>query len=106
MALRLLGLHYRSEKAKVIKMIYTSMHHVPEGLFREELRSGKECWGRRFIVGLGVLVPGIMGNEKTLANEQLARDLRLCKKAGVREVIIYRLGGLDKEYVKVLKKFV
>ncbi len=105
MVLRLLGLHYRSEKAKVIKMIYTSMHPIPEAIIRKELRQGKERWGGRFVVALGVLVPGIMGDEKTLTNEQLARDLRLCKEACVKEVIIYRLGGLKKEYVKVMREF-
>lgn len=104
--LEMLGLHYvLARKTKIIKMLYTSMHFIPDDLFREELRQGKKKWGRNFVVGLGVLVPGVMGNEKTLTNEQLARDLRLCKEAGVKEVIVYRLGGLKKEYGKVMREF-
>ena len=32
--------------------------------------------------------------------------LKLCDEIGIKEVVLFRLGGLNKEYLKVIKKFV
>ena len=89
-----------------IKMIYTSMHRIfNEELIREEIKKYKEHYNEKFIVGLGTIAVGINGNEKILTPEELERDLRICKESGVKEVVIFRLGGLNKEYIKVMNKF-
>ncbi len=103
--LAFLGLHYAHPKIKIIKMLYRSLHHFSDDFLRKELQKGKQEYGSRFIPAFGVITTGIMGNEQVLSSEQLGRDLQIAKKAGIREVILFRLGGLDKEYGKVLKKF-
>lgn len=90
----------------IIKMMYTSMHNYPVGFIKNELSSNVKIYGKNFMVGLGVLTYGINGNERPISLEYLERDLRLCKEAGISEVVIYRLGGLDKEYLNVIKKFI
>jgi len=103
--LKLLGLHYWSKKVKVIKMLYRSLHHFNDDFLREELRRGKREYGDDFIAGLGVIAPGIQGDEPILSPQQLEQDLQIAQKAGIKEVILFRLGGLDERYGKVLKKF-
>jgi len=36
----------------------------------------------------------------------IARDLMFVKKVGFKKAIIFRLGGLNREYVKVIGKFI
>ncbi len=104
-ALELLGLHYPCKNTKVIKMFYRSMHHFSDDFLRKELQRGKQEYGSRFIPSFGVIAPGILGNEPVLSPQQLEQDLQIAKKAGMKEVVVFRLGGLDKEYGKVLDKF-
>src|SRR3989338_9197912 len=92
--LKLLGLHYWSKKVKVIKMLYRSLHHFNDDFLREELRRGKREYGDDFIAGLGVIAPGIQGDEPILSPQQLEQDLQIAQKAGIKEVILFILGGL------------
>ena len=56
-------------------------------------------------IGLGVNATGVFWTEKILSPKKLEEDLNFVKQAGFDKVIIYRLGGLNKEYIKVIKKF-
>lgn len=100
-----LGLHYTSPKVKIIKMLYRSMHHFSDDFLRKELEKGRKEYGSNFIPSFGVIAPGIMGKEPVLSPEQLGKDLQIAKRAGIKEVILFRLGGLDEKYGKVVKKF-
>lgn len=102
--LQTLGLHYPHPKIKVIKMLYHSLHpSFSDQYVQKQLQRGKEQWENNFIIGYGTIAKGISGKEKILSPEQLENDLRIAKEAGVQEVIIFRLGGLDEEYIKSLK---
>ena len=97
-----LGLHYAHPKVKVIKMLYASLHRFN---LVEKLHQGKQEYGNKFIVGLGTIAPGIHADETVLTPTQLEQDLQTAKKTGIREVIVFRLGGLNETYVNVLKNF-
>jgi len=97
--LRLLGLSFNIKKLKPIKMIYTSMHCFPLVELNKKISKNK-------YIGLGVLAKGKLQNEKIIKLKQLERDLSLCKKYLVQEVILFRLSGLNQEYKKIIKKFV
>ncbi|MBS3152555.1 hypothetical protein J4230_04050 [Candidatus Woesearchaeota archaeon] len=89
-----------------IKMMYSSMSSwLTENIIRDEIKSYKKEYGDKFFIGLGVLDVGINNNEKIITSENLERDIRICKELGVKEIVIYRLSGLNKEYLKVIKKF-
>ena len=62
--------------------------------------------GSQFVLGLGTIATGVQGNEPLLSKKSLKRDLTLAKNLGVREVVIFRLGGLNKKYKEVLEEFV
>ncbi len=103
--LQSLGLHYPNKKVKIIKMFYRSMHHFSDDFLRKELQRGRKEYDSHFIPSFGVIAPGVMGNEPVLSPEQLERDLQIAKKTGIKEVILFRLGGLDKKYAKTIRKF-
>lgn len=89
-----------------IKMIYTSEQSwLTESVLKYKIMNLKNKYND-IIIGLGCLSKGINGTEKMLSPEQLERDLRICKELSVKEVVLFRLEGLSKEYLKVIKKFV
>lgn len=58
-----------------------------------------------YSISLGTIAIGILGNEPILSPQKLKEDLEFVKKAGFNKVIIFRLGGLNKGYIKVINKF-
>lgn len=101
------GLHFNPNKYnnKMIKMVYNSMHKFDEGSILRDLKLYKKNYSN-LIVAYGTISTGIKNNEPILSLDQLEKDLITAKKAGINETIIYRLGGLDKKYCSVIKKFV
>ena len=59
----------------------------------------------QYSISLGTIAVGILGNEPILSPEKLEKDLEFVEKAGFKKVIIFRLGGLNKEYIKIIDKF-
>lgn len=104
--LQCLGLHYASKKSKVMKMLYHSVHYYSDEKLKSEIQCGVRKYGDNYIVGFGTIALGVNGNEPILSAEQLEKDLRIAQKVGVKEVVLFRLGGLNKKYVKVMEKFV
>ncbi len=91
------------ENLAVVKMMYTSMHPwINEKFIKNEIKDYRQKYNDKFAIGLGVLATGINGNEPVITPKQLERDLRICKELKIKEVIIYRLGGLNKEYTKII----
>ncbi len=105
-SLQRLGLHYSSKKSKVMKMMYHSVHYYSEEKLRSELQRGLKEFGENYIVGYGTIALGVGGNEPILSPQQLEKDLQIALEVGVKEVVLFRLGGLNKKYAKVLEKFV
>ncbi|HIG93593.1 TPA: hypothetical protein HA234_05345 [Candidatus Woesearchaeota archaeon] len=103
--LQFLGLHYPQPKVKVIKMLYHSLHHFSEDFLRRQLQQGQQVWEKNFVVGMGTITKGIHGNEPRLSAQQLEKDLELAQKMKIQEVVLFRLGGLNKKYGEILKKY-
>src|SRR3989338_10659715 len=93
------GLSFNPNKFgnKMIKMVYSSMHDYSEYTVRKEIEYGVKEYGNNFLVGLGTFSVCIKGNEPLIKPDILDRDLRIAKELGIKEVVIYRLGGLNKE---------
>lgn len=105
--LKALGLEFSAKEYGdyEVKMLYSSMHDYKADFMRKQIEKGKAASGDKFIPAFGVLAVGARGNEKTISKEILERDLRIAKEAGVKEAVIFRLGGLTKKHAKVLKKY-
>jgi len=57
-----------------------------------------------YIIGLGVIAQGVF-SEDLMSYIKLEEDLNFIKKAGFKKVAIFRLGGLNEEYMQVVNKF-
>ncbi|MBT3297687.1 hypothetical protein HN385_02090 [archaeon] len=101
--LQIFGLHYDLKKLKVIKMLYHSMMPVTDNFYKKELKKVKDSG---CLAGLGTIAEGIFGIEPILSPEKLEFDLTSAKYVGVEEVIIFRLGGMNNRYNKIVKKFI
>jgi len=87
-------------------MMYHSVHSYSPEKLRSEIQQGFRKHGDKYIVGYGTIALGITGKESLLSAGQLEKDLRIAQDVGVKEVVLFRLGGLNKKYVKVMEKFV
>ena len=104
---RLFGLDYGVD-VDVGLMFYTSTlkQNNVYTLFINRMRKllkkidNKECHN----IGLGVIAKGILTTEDILSPKDLGKDLEFIKKLGFDRVVIFRLGGLNKEYMKVIHK--
>ena len=87
-------------------MMYTSVHHwMTKEFIEKKLKEFKRKYKSKLIIGLGTTAIGMTGNEPIISAKQLQRDLRICKELGIREIVVFRLGGLNQKYVEVLRKF-
>ena len=102
--MRLLGVDY-NVKTKKSLMFYTSI--IPKFMIKNikgyliNLKEKKD-----YFISLGTIAKGIFGNEPILSPENLEKDLKFIKKIGFNKAIIFRLGGLNKNYIKVINKFI
>ncbi|MFH1066212.1 MAG: hypothetical protein V1734_06910 [Nanoarchaeota archaeon] len=105
--LKALGLEFNARECGhyEVKMLYSSMHDYKADFMRKQIDKGKAVSGDKFIPAFGTLAAGARGNEKPISLDVLERDLSIAKKAGVKEAVIFRLGGLTKEYARVMKKY-
>jgi len=81
-------------KNKRIKMLYCSFHHFSNKFIKET--------AKKAIIGLGIITEGIDHHHLILPPQRLKSELELLKKE--EEVIIFRLGGLNKKYLKVIQE--
>ncbi len=88
-----------------IPMHYTSF--MPGWLRRRcerYLQGLAQSLGPRLQVGLGTIAKGVPAFGPLLTPAKLDRDLAFCRRIGVGTAVIYRLGGLNGEYLQVIRK--
>ena len=100
---KFLGLDYNIGTEKSL-MYYSSMSGKDLDSWKEKISQIKNK--KNYSISLGTIAVGILGNEPILSPKNLERDLQFVKKQGFHKVIIFRLGGLNKEYIKVINKFI
>ena len=98
---KLIGIHYNNKKAIVIKMFYSSLHSFSDNFLKEEFKTVNK---KDYIIGLGTISTGIHGTDPIITLKTLKRDLILAKQAKIKEAVIFRLGGLNKNYKKIISK--
>jgi hypothetical protein len=102
-----LGISFDHKEHPHILMFYSSMLNarharffIDHGIIRH-LKNKKHVW-----IALGTIATGILGNEPILSPKNLEKDLIEMKKLGIKNIVIFRLAGLNKEYLKIIKKYV
>ena len=60
---------------------------------------------KKYTVGVGLI--GRDKNDPTplLTLKEFDRDMKICKDEGVKEVVLYRLSGMNGNYLRILKKY-
>jgi len=90
-----------------IWMLYTSMimgtSRRKNSILEKFCNVGIRKWGEKFKIGLGFIGRGILKIEPQLSVADLERDLFTAYECGIKEVIIYRLGGVL-ENTKIYEK--
>jgi len=66
-------------------------------------KSGKN---KNIELGLGTIATGVLRNEPILSPKNLVRDLSFAKDNNFKSVTIFRLGGFNEEYYKVIRPFI
>lgn len=86
-------------------MYYSSM--IPDAIAGPVGRAIERLVGRedRVAVGLGTIATGVVGDEPILSPADLASDLERVERAGATEVVIFRLGGLDADYLEAIEPY-
>lgn len=103
--LRLAGLHYDPLDYGQVSLhldLYTTGGGLPPDLLATILRCGVERYGERFIPAFGVLNDGAGAPDLYVPAATLERDLVLARAAGVSEVWIFGVNGLNDEYLAAL----
>lgn len=86
-------------------MVYHSTHHFDKDFITSELKTGNDKFGDNYLVAYGTIARGIEGWEPRLTLSQLKEDLAIAQGIGIREVVIYRLGGLTKDCTVIMGKY-
>lgn len=101
--MKILGLDYNVKIEKSF-MWYSSMCKEKRNQnIKEYLRELKDK--QNYPISLGTIAVGILGNEPILSPKSLEKDLEFISRIGFKKVIIFRLGGLNKNYINTLNKF-
>ncbi|HNW43391.1 MAG TPA: hypothetical protein PKI19_02735 [Elusimicrobiales bacterium] len=92
---------------KRIILFYSSMvkREWQDKLFRRYLSEEARRTGRAIQVGLGTIARGAFGDEPVLSPAGLGRDLSFLKENGIERAVIFRLGGLNKDYLDTVTRY-
>lgn len=105
---RLLGISFDTKKYKHSQciMFYTTLcKKFSLKIIRRKLVPIKKR-NPNLQIGLGPIATGVYGNEPILSPESFEEDLNFSLDNGMNTINIFRLGGLNKEYVRRIERFI
>jgi hypothetical protein len=101
--MKMLGLDYNVKTQKSL-MWYSSINsrwinqHIKKSLERIKYKED-------YSISLGTIATGILGNEQILSPENLEEDLEFVAQSGFNKIVIFRLAGLNEDYIKIIESF-
>jgi len=101
---KFIGLDYNVNSEKSLMYYSSALSAKMNNFIKKRLSKLKNK--QDYSVSLGTIAKGIFGNELILSPENLEKDLKFIKKIGFNKAIIFRLGGLNKNYIKVINRFI
>ena len=105
--LRLVGMHFDPLDYPQVSLhldLYNTGDGRPPEQMAQIMRCGVERYGARFIPALGVLNDGAGRPEQFVPLPTLQRDLLLARTAGVSELWLFGVNGLNDEVVQMLRE--
>lgn len=103
-----LGLSFNQNEYgnKKIKMYYSSYRRrfLPDSIADKLYeRKVKQYAKKKISLGLGLIAPGIHNEKHHLTPENLQKEIEIASNYGLEEVIIFRLEGLNEDYLKAIQ---
>ena len=105
--LRMASMHFDPSEYPLVSLhldLYTAGAGQPRDELARILRCGVEAYGERFIPSFGVLNDGEGPEEIFVPVETLKRNLQLAREAGVAEIWLFGVNGLNESYLAALKE--
>jgi hypothetical protein len=105
--LRLVGMHFDPLDYPQVSLhldLYSTGAGRPAEQMARIMRCGVERYGARFIPALGVLNDGAGRPDEFVPLPTLRRDLQLARTAGVSELWLFGVNGLNDEVVQMLRQ--
>jgi len=99
--------YFSSGSFPYIDMLYTSLLNVKNesGYLRSVIKRNKNKF-QDYSVALGLIGRGVEDYSTPLISPLgLKEDLGITQKEGVKNIVLYRLGGLNNNYLRVLEEF-
>jgi len=108
--MELQGISYPLKKYphKKIIMFYPSMVKEKKTIqkIQKYLIKKHRKEGGNLHVALGTIAIGIRGDEPVLTPKYFKIYLDFLEKIGIKRVIVFRLGGLNRDYLKIINQFI
>ena len=94
--------------SNLAQIIPTGEHRIKKimSLLEEEIKEEYHKYKDRLKMAFGPIKTGIFGDEPVLSPSELDQDLSTAQENGIKEVIIFRLGGYTPDYARVVEKYV
>lgn len=103
--LRIIGMQFdpRSYSSVLLHLnFYETGNGLPADQMERRLRCGVETYGEKFVPSLGVLNDDLGPDTDFIPETTLQRDITLARKAGVSEVWLFGVNGLNSNIVRML----
>lgn len=103
-----LGISYPLKRLnhRKIVMLYTSMLREKKiERVKNYISKVPSPVKKNLSIGLGTIATGALGDEPLLSPSSLDDDLRFLEQNGIEECVIFRLGGLNRGYIRVIEKY-
>lgn len=89
----------------VIKMVYSSLYGtIDKKLLNRIIIHNKKIYKDKFILSLGIIAKGL-GDEGLISPKELRKCLDIAKINDIQEVVLFRLGGLNRQYLNSIYDF-
>lgn len=105
--LRLIGMHYDPHEYPAVQLhldLYENGRSVPSRQLKQVLHCGVKEYGEQFIPSFGVLNDGEGPASAFVSPDTLRSNLQLARQAGVSEVWLFGVNGLNDEYVAAIRE--
>src|SRR3989344_139078 len=89
----------------IIKMVYSSLYGtIDKKYLYKVVNHNKKIYKDKFILSLGIIAGGL-GDEGLISPKELRKCLDIAKISDLKEVVLFRLGGLNRRYLDIIYDF-
>ncbi len=106
--LEILGLTFLELSCDYKRIVAAYTSSVPLGFRQIIKKSVLYAWRkkkREMFVGVGLLAPGRINIERRISVKGIEKDIKYFLKRGIDKFAFFRLGGLNRNYLEVIKKY-